>query len=191
MGKTRRRLVYLIAGFLCGLIPAILSIAVGEEGYLANEPAKLFFPTLIQVNATLIGFWGIILVYYLKVLYDERRALLTLAINMASRIEKLSLKQESLSAKAKQTIDTWSERKDLFFKGSDNLAIVMSNFTILAIFVIIAFLASIFVCVVSLSRIEAVGIETAWVYYSIVPFLFGVSFIFVGIWSASLDVREK
>lgn len=193
MISKKKMLAVYSASFLLGLTTILFANAMGRDGYLTYDIAKLIFPNLIQVNATLIGFWGIMFVYYLKNLQDTRRYLLQTMMDIIHKVEELvrnELEKGSLKDSEKKMLDTWKEQGrvvDELIAGVDK-AVRDSMF--IGVIALAPFLLSILVCILSLGKVDDVGIRNLWVGYSLAPFFIGVMCIFFSIWFITPDPRE-
>ena len=176
---------------LCLIISIAVGRSIGKGGYLALEPAKLLFPTLIQINITLIGFWGIILVYYLKSLHEYTRYFHAVAGKAIRRVEDLSLNKQSFSNDEKKIIDAWLKITESFHDGVDDMRILQRDFTGFGIFVVICFISSVVVSVLSFGYLEEVGVATSLVTWSLFPLLLGIAFMIIGIRLTTPAVPKK
>ena len=192
--SRKRMLAVISASFLLGLTTILFANAMGRGGYLTYDIAKVIFPNLIQVNATLIGFWGIMFVYYLKNLQDTRRYLLQTMMDIIHKVEELvrkELEKDSLKDSEKKMLDTWKEHctdVEELIAGVDK---ALRDFMFIGVIALLPFLLSILLCILSLGKVDDVGIRNLWVGYSLVPFFVGVMCIFFSIWYITPDIPEK
>lgn len=189
MRKTN--LLVEIVAFLSGFIPILLSSAMGKDGLLAPDTAKLLFPTLIQISTTLIGFWAIALVFQLKTLHERERDSLKDARSTIDKMEKLTLDKDNLSDYEKKMVDSWSRDAKTDHKIAVNTRNSLRYLTGYGILVMGAFLLSILISVFSLGIIEEAGIGTTWVGFSLVPLLWGVEFSFLGMFFTVPEVPKE
>ena len=178
--------VSLVTGLLIAFISFLAWICIGKDGYLSVDLAKTLFPTLIQINATLIGFWGIIFVYNLRTLFETRNIFVNFGIKMNEKIQLLKFKMENsldknFKIQKKKRIDFLEKRKKRLLKGMDDLDSTKQNFRFFGIFIICCFLTSIFMSIIAIGRITDIGIETYWVPFSVAPFFFGIATLFISI----------
>lgn len=183
-------------GFVITTFSILSGRFMGTDGFLTSELAKILFPTLIQVNATVIGFWGIIFVYYLKILFDYRNYFLKFNLRLAEKIDMLRLKMENSSdknakARTQQMITKWSNTGKRLLNLVDTVDITLREYSIIGISILGCFVVSIMLCVFSIGRITDIGIETVWITYSILPFLLGAVFSLLGILATSPTIPEE
>lgn len=191
MSKKRSGWIGIVAAVVCILVPIAVGEAIGKNGYLGLDIAKLLFSVLIQVNATIIGFWGIVFVYSLKSLDEHRRYFHTCAVRELAKIEKLALRRDPLSESEKKFLKLCSENVDGFSAELKNVTQARRDFAWFGIAITAAFLLSILVCVLALGLMGEAGIAAIWVTFSLMPLLVGVAFTTFGVWAVSPKAPRK
>jgi hypothetical protein len=196
MGKKTETLAYFLSGFLCGLIVTIIGYVVGTDGYLISDIAEILYPVIIQVNATLIGFWGVVFVYVLKGLTSMRNKIFDYSMKNTEKCELLlkevkQCKDKKTVKDAKEQIMGWIKTNKEYDKVMDSINNKISAFSLLGIIVVICFLASVLLSIIALCNITEKGIEVIWIQISIFPLMFGVTCSFIGIWASTPSTRKK
>ena len=83
------KIISVIFGWFSVGAPVAIWIYLGQDAFLPPDLAETIFLTLIQVNATLIGFFGIMWVYSLRA-YDENIKLyMTNAFKTTEKLQSL------------------------------------------------------------------------------------------------------
>lgn len=190
LGKWRDALPGCAIGLSSPLISLLLSLAIAEGGYLAPDIAELLFPALIQVNATLIGFWGIVFVYSLKSIGEQRRYLHKLRRNAISRIEQMTLKKENLNDHEKEVADRLSVDIESFHNLMMDADDMSRGFTGYGIGVVASFIASILLCILSLGKMDEAGVGWWYVFLPLSALMMGVGYSFYGVWATSPESLE-
>ena len=195
---SKKRMFALAAAFspsfLLGFTTILFANVMGRDGYLTYDIAKVIFPNLIQVNATLIGFWGIMFVYYLKSLQDTRRYLVQTMMGIIHKVEELvrnELEKGGLKDSEKKMLDTWEEQGTDVKELIDGVDKALRDFVLVGVIALLPFLLSILLCILSLGKVDDVGIRNLWVGYSLTPLFIGVMCIFFSIWYITPDIPEK
>lgn len=183
------RITLFAGGLLCGLIPALIVKIIGKD-YLASSTSQLLLTTLIQVNATLIGFCGIIFVYFLKSTHDYRILLLKSMLATESNMEKFKL-DNKLSDMDKWKLKNHRNRINFLYERLNETNMVLQNFAYIGISVMTCFLVSILLCITSLGKIEDVGLYKDWISYSLAAMFFGIGLLFIGIWLSIPEIQKK
>lgn len=176
-----------LSGILCGAIPAAVVKAFGKE-YLTPSTAQPLLNTLIQVDITLVGFFGVIFVYFLKSTEDYRALLFKTMLNIEDKIEKAGVSANELSELDKLRLQRHQKRLLMFSGLVKECNKVLRNFAYLGVLVVICFMTSILLCIVSFGRIEEIGLNSDWIVLPLASMFFGIFYIFCGIW---MSVPEK
>ena len=180
-----------VVGFACGLATLFFGFSIVKDGYLASDMAILIFPILLEMNATLIGLWSIVFVYYARTLNEDRVHWHTLAAEVIEKLEKLMLSKDKLSTEEKMLRKAWFENVETSLEHMEDVSNKLKDFTRFGAIVIASFLSSILFSMLSLGRMEKSGIGIPWIFFSLLPFMLGVAFIVVGILSTIPKKPEK
>lgn len=187
----------IVSGLLIAWLVILASYLIGKD-YLEPDIATTMFPTLIEVNATLIGFWGVIFVFHLKTLRETRGDLLKVMLDLIDKVERyvhLELEKSGLDEDEKRMLVSLRKRFSVVEELIASIDIALRDFVSIGVLVTSPFLASILLCITSLGKVSDVGIEVRWVEFSLVPLLLGVFLIFLSIWSSipvfKAEVQEQ
>lgn len=189
-----------LIGFISGLIISIGSVilwkSIGSNGYLSLDLAKTLFSALIQINATIIGFWGVVFVFYLKTLFDNRRAGVAEHFNLINKSECTYFEMKNSSDKDFRLngyerikfLDVQAQELEQAINAIDK---AITRFVFFGVFVISLFLISIFFCFVFIGKSTESGVDTFWIFLSILPLLIGINSLFYGIWVTAPDTQYE
>lgn len=176
-------LIYLFSAFLGGFA-AVLPIFIGKDGYLSAELAKILFPVLIQVNATVIGFWGIIFVYSLKILFDYRKHILDVDGRLLEKVEKMEIELKKSTDNDKQLehqmISKWNDSSRECSEVYDLIGTKLNEYVTVGMAIVCCYIFSILMCILSIGLITDVGIDTLWITVAITPLVVGIGCSFAG-----------
>lgn len=168
-------LVLIIALVIFGL-----ALFIGLNTTISPSSAETILLTLIQVNATLIGFFGVIVVFRFRefsTIISEIRAKALDTMEKRELIESDIVDNENdpaMVAKLQRKWDVYNNISTQLTKWVRSTAKERSDYSKNSIYSVGGFVVSIFMCIVSLTKIEGVGLEGIWFTYLLVPMFFGI-----------------
>lgn len=169
--------------------------SIGQNGFLDSELAKTLFSALIQVNATIIGFAGVIIVYYLKLLQDKRREEVDYHYKLLQNMQQIPnelrdcpdesyKKYKMVELKAIDKESENSERRVLNIDKRVKKTVYFGTITVCC------FIASIFFLILFIGRINVAGADTRWFFISIMCLFLGIIYLFQLFLMTSPNVGE-
>lgn len=170
-------------------LPAGIWYIIGVNEFLSASLSETIFSTLIQVNATLIGFFGIVFVYNLRMYSERLNMLRNYAFQILEKkrlilndIEETNDMKELTRLKRKLELvgDTLSQYKNWIREEIRQ----KSKFGNYGIVPIVSFLISITLSITALAKISEAGLEMWWLYFAIVPLFFGAFLLIVSMGSS-------
>ena len=171
------------SGLLIVFVSAFLWTSIGKNGIIALDLAKTIFSALIQVNATIIGFWGIILVYFLKILFDNRQNYLDSNWKIIEKMENIIFGEEnSENVNDTSRLDFLKKRSLSLNESVERIDSTMRDFVAFGLVILICFLASIFFSILLIGKATENGVETYWIFASVLTLFLGISNMFYGLW---------
>jgi len=163
---------------------------------LSPNLAETIFSTLTQVNATLIGFFGIVMVYNLRAFSSTRTLLMTNAFLTAEKIQLLGLELENETDKNKKSklkikkaiLDKNLADYKKYIKEVTSEKNKFGNFSIAPM---LCFVASIMLCVFSLGIITEKGVNSILLIPSLLSMFLGVFFTILSMGTTVPSESEK
>jgi len=157
---------------------------IGILEYISADIAKILFSTLIQVNATLIGFFGIVLTYNLKASIESKNMFMKRGLGLLEKCNgiKVELEEETDKAiikKLNRKLKEFERNADVYMDFSDQELNRNRYFEITGVFVSLFFISSITVSVIALTKISTYGITTEWVIVSLGLLFSGIVFMII------------
>lgn len=188
-----------ISGIVAGFVGSITVLAIwGYVGFYSNIPfdlAETIFSMLVQVNATLIGFFGIIMVYRFRVYSEMISRLQTHAVQTLEKkqLVKCDIEYEtdkSKLAKLERQKGIYDENLDRFADWIKRVNFLKNDFSRFSLVASVCFVASILFSIIALTKIDETGLSTIWLFFSLSPMLISVLCI-VGILGLSFPTNEE
>lgn len=155
---------------------------IGIFEYISADIAKTIFSTLIQVTATLIGFFGIMLAYNLKESNESKNMFMKRSLDLIEKYNeiKIDLEEETKDAiikKLNKRLNDLKRGSDVYADFSEQSLDRNKFFGISGISVLSCFIVSITASVIALTKIETYGLSTMWVIGSLAFLFMGIIFL--------------
>ncbi|MEJ2242811.1 MAG: hypothetical protein P8Y18_11840 [Candidatus Bathyarchaeota archaeon] len=184
---------------LSSIIIAVLVFSIWifmDKEVLNPDLAETIFSTLTQVNATLVGFFGIVMVYNLRAFSSTKTLLMTNAFLTTEKIQLLGVELENETDKNKKAnlkIKKAALDKNLadyktFIKEVTSEKSKFGNFSIAPM---LCFVASIMLCVFSLGIIDETGVNSMLLIPSLLSMFLGVFFTILSMGTTVPSESEK
>lgn len=161
---------------------------IGIFEYVSADIAKTLFSTLIQVNATLIGFFGIVLTYNLKTSIESKNMFMKRGLGLLEKRNEIKVELEeetdkTIIKKLNKKLREFERNADVYMDFSDRELDRNHYFEIAGVFVSLFFISSITVSVIALTKISTYGIGTGWVIVSLGLLFSGIIFMIISMFS--------
>jgi len=157
---------------------------IGIFEYISADIAKTLFSTLIQVNATLIGFFGIVLTYNLKASIESKNMFMKRGLGLLEKRNEIKVEleeetDEAIIKKLNKKLKEFERNANVYMDFSDQELDRNRYFEMAGVFVFLFFIGSITVSVIALTKISTYGIGTEWVMASLVLLFSGIVFMII------------
>lgn len=183
LGLTVVNKVQIFSAILLVVVATVilgLSFLIGLHTIISPSVAETILLTLIQVNATLIGFFGVIVVFRFRefsTIISEIRAKALDAMEKRDLIGcdiKDNESDPAIVVKLQRRWDVYNNISNSLTKWVRETAKERSEYSKNTIYSVGGFIVSIFMAIVALSKVEGVGLEGIWFVYMLVPLFFGI-----------------
>jgi hypothetical protein len=186
MLKWTKEMTYFTIGGLCTILTIALSSLISVDGRIPSEVALIILPTLIDVNAVLIGFWGLILIYGLNFARSARMEAVKCMHEIEIEMSNLEIRKETEKV-AHKTFEKIKRSysashtgwRDVIHKIDEATRI----FGELGIFVTALYIASIMLSILSIGKIQTNGLDNNYLQLSLGTFFTAIAFTWMGIYA--------
>lgn len=185
MNKT---LLSIIVACILVSVPLGTWYLVGIDVPIPEELGKTLFTTLIQVNATLIGFYGIIMVFNWTKYSTTSNMFMGKAIET---LQEIQLLEKDINNADEKEAKVLIEKRNVYVKNlNDSTEIIkdetkesvaFGNFSIVPV---ASFVASIIFSLIAITQYTTNSVTTEWLMIPFTPMFWGIVFTVLSIGSS-------
>ena len=194
MVKWKTEYIGFVAGVLSSLSTIAISSSISVDGYIPSQVALNILSTLIDINAVLLGFSGLILVYGLNSFRSTRNEALKMMHELIIEKGRLDIQKE-VEKVPRDTIEKIKGSHTTSMKAIgdliDNIDENIRGFSGFGVLVSILYIASIMLSILSLGKIETNGLYTNFLVLSLIPFFAAISLTCTAIYAIAPERREN
>lgn len=183
-----RKLIGVLAGCgtgcLCLILAIVISFSISVDERVPYEASTIILKTLIDINAVLIGFWGLIFVYGLNFLRSLRNEALRCIHELTIEMLNLEIRKnkekgvhetlERIERSYGSSIEAWNKA---IYEIDDSIRI----FSVWGVFVTAVFVTSIMFSVFCIGKIETDGLHPFLLTIPLATFFAAVVELWIGI----------
>ena len=185
MGEKLKIFVSIISGIIVGLGSVVLSNSISINDHIPFQLAQTLFDSLIQINVTILGFWGIIFVFFLKVIHDNRRNVATDHLRITEKMDEIIFQQEL----NEERFDIWETKSCQSYETINTFDVAINNFMFTGALIVILFLISIFSSILFIGHPVSYNIHKFWFILPVATLFLAIFGMFLGLWMTTPDSK--
>lgn len=196
MISLKKAILIGLVGFFCGLTPFLIFKYTSTNDFIIADTATTLLKTLIEVNVTLLGFWGLIIVYLLNSLNNLRDQAMTSIREILLKSSDLEIKKfENEDAERNKfiemTLKVMGKTIETYRKGIKNILYNIRITCYSSVIVATIFIVSIILCVFSIGEIDVNGLHYKYLSLSLALMLLGIFSMFSILVTMSTPKQER